>query len=241
MNDASKFPTAGAIDAQAPSLDADLDSALAPRALFRRRPRRGLGDRAADRHHARLLGRQLGAFRLAGGQPGDAGLWAGERGDDRRQGLVRPPLARRRDGRARPVRAARGRRQSLCAASRLQRDLPRLRPGAEVEAVADFPGGADAVPGRRVFPRLRLPQEQPHVRARLFRRSRRGGPLRPGLPPGDVCVHASQSDRRAVGAVVRGLPRLGVRPWRARALSFRFWSPASWRSPAISSCRRRLA
>ena len=66
------------------------------------------------------------------------GFRLGERGDDRRQGLVRSQLARRRDRFARPVRAARGRRQPLCAASRLQRHLPDLGPGAEVEAVWRF-------------------------------------------------------------------------------------------------------
>ena len=42
---------------------------------------------------------------------------------------------------------------------------------------------ADLTPflGRRGVPRLRLPQEQPDVRARLFRRSRGLGPLRPGV------------------------------------------------------------
>ena len=79
-----------------------------------------------------------------------------------------------------------GRRQSLCPAARLQRDLPRLRSDAEVEAPADFPRRADAVSRRRRVPRLRLSQEQPHVRARLFRRSRGVGPLRPRLPRRDV-------------------------------------------------------
>ena len=59
---------------------------------------------------------------------------------------------------------------------------------------------------------------------------------------GDVRVHAGQFDRRAVGAVVRGLPRLGVRPRRARARSFRFVAGrrARVRRP-FRRCRRRLA
>ena len=240
MNDASKFPAADILDAEA-QFDAELDSGLAPRALFRRRSGRGLGDRAADRRHARLFRRQLGAFRLAGGEPGDARIRLGERDDDRRQGLVRAPLARRRHSLARAVRAARGRRQPLCAASRLQRDLPGVRPGAEVEAVADFPRRADAVPGRRVLPRLRFPQEQSHVRAGLFRRSCRRRALRPRRPIGDVRVHARQFDRRAVGAC-------GSRPvWPGRSApadgsrSFHLSPPAWSRSPAISSRRRCLA
>ena len=136
-----------------------------------------------------------------------------------------PPLARRRHLLARAVRAARGRRQPLCAASRLQRHLPGVRPGAKVEAVADFPRRADAVPGRRVLPRMRFPQEQSHIRSGLFRRSCRRRTLRPRRPVGDVRVHACQFDRRAVGAVVRGLPGLDVRPRRT--------------GHARSICRRR--
>ena len=93
-----------------------------------------------------------------------------------------------RDRFARSVRPARGRRQPLCAASRLQRDLPRLRPGAEVEALGDFPGGADAIPGGRVLPWMRLSQKQPHFRSRLFRRLGRGWTLRARVPLGDVRV-----------------------------------------------------
>ena len=159
----------------------------------------------------------------------------------RRQGLVPAQLARGRHGLARPVRAARGRRQPLRPASRLQRDLPRLRPGAEVEAAGDLPRRADAVPRRRGLPRLRVPEEQPHFRPRLFRRSRRLRPLRPRVPAGDVCVHARQPDRRAAGAVARRLLRLGVRPGRARALIPFLCRWRCRRSPAISSLPPRSA
>ena len=57
------------------------------------RPRRRRGDRAADRHHAHLLGRQLGAFRLAGGEPRHARLRPDQRRHVRAQGLVRAALA----------------------------------------------------------------------------------------------------------------------------------------------------
>ncbi len=155
----------------------------------------------------------------------------------RRQGLVRAQLAQRRHRRARPVRSARRRRQPLRPAARLQRHLPRLRPGAEVEASADVPRRADAVPGGRGVPRLRLPQEQPHVRAGLFRRSRRLGALRPRLPGGDVRLRSRQPDRRAARAVARGLPRLGARPRRERARSF----PMPGRSCSPSAATSLLA
>ena len=109
-------------------------------------------------------------------------------------------------------------RQPLRPAARLQRHLPRLGPDAEVEAPADFPGRTDPVPGRRGVPRLRLPEEQPHVRPRLFRRPRRLRALRARLPPGDVRLRARQSDRRAARALARSLRRLVVRPGRAQAL-----------------------
>ena len=96
MNEASKLPAADILDAE-PQLDAEPDLRSRVGLYFAVGLGRGRGDRAADRHHARVLGRQLGAFRLAGRQPGDARLWLGERGDDRRQGLVRPPLARSGD------------------------------------------------------------------------------------------------------------------------------------------------
>ena len=41
-----------------------------------------------------------------------------------------------------------------------------------------------------LVPWMRLPQEQPHFRPGLFRRSRRLGPLRARLPRGDVSVYA---------------------------------------------------
>ncbi len=47
-------------------------------------------------------------------------------------------LARRGERRARPVRSARGRRQPLRSAARLQRDLPGLRSRAEMEAAEIF-------------------------------------------------------------------------------------------------------
>ena len=236
----ANYRPAATIDADA-QFDAEHDPGSRLGLYLAVGPGRGRRDRAADRRHARLLRRQLGALRLAGGQPRDARLRAGERDDDRRQGLVRPTLARRRRFLARPLRAARGRRQPLCAASRLQRDLPRLRPSAEVEAAADFPSRADAIPGRRVLPRLRVPEEQSHVRARLFRRSCGRGPVRPRVPPGDVRVYARKFDRRAVGAVVCGVPRLDVRPGRAGRARSICRRPACSRSPAISSRRRCLA
>ena len=114
-------------------------------------------------------------------------------------------------------------------------------PAQKWKLLADFPGGADAVPGRRVFPRVRLPQEQSHVRARLFRRPRRGGALRPCVSAGDVRAYARQFDRGAVGALVRGLSRLGVRAGRAR----RARSISGRRRPCVRwtfrACRRRLA
>ena len=116
-----------------------------------------------------------------------------------------------------------------------------LRPGAEVEAAGDFPRGADAVPGGRVFPRMHLSQKQPHFRPRLLRRPRRGRTLRSRVPFGDVCVYARQFDRRAIGALVCRLSGLGVWPGRSRdahSIScLRRRSP----SPAISCCRRRSA
>ena len=168
-------------------------TARAPGALSRRRAGRRRGDRAANRHHAGVLGRLLGAFRLAGRQPRDAGLRADQRGDVRRQGLVPAPLARRGRRCAGVVRAARGRRQSLRPAARLQRDLPGLRPRAEMEAARDISGRPHALPRRRDVPRLRLPQEQAHVRARLFRRSGGLRPLRPGVPRRDVSAQAGQT------------------------------------------------
>ena len=171
MNDASNVPIAGVLDAQ-PEPELGTRFRLAPRALCRRGPRRRLRYRPADRRHARLFCRQLGAFWLVGGEPGDAGFRPGERGDDRRQGLVHAQLACGRDRFACSVRAACRRRQPLRAAPRLQCDLPRFRSGAEVEALGDFPRGADAVPGGRVFPWMRLSEKQPHFRSRLLRRPR---------------------------------------------------------------------
>ncbi len=240
MNDASNVPIAGVLDAQTEP-DSELGSGSRSRALCRRGPRRRLRYRPADRRHARLFCRQLGAFWLAGGEPGDAGLRPGERGDDRRQGLVRSQLASGRDRFTRSVRAACRRRQPLRSASRLQCDLPRFRSGAEVEAAGDLPGGADAIPGGRVFPWMRLSEKQPHFRPRLLRGPRRGRTLRPGVPAGDVRVYARQFDRRAIGALVPGLFGLGIRPRRARGAHSISHRRASSLSPAISFCRKPLA
>ena len=147
-------------------------------------------------------------------------------------------LARRGERRARPVRAARGRRQSVRSATRLQRDLPRLRPRAEMEAARDLPRRADAVSGRRGVSRLRLPEEQPHLRARLFRRSGGLGPVRPRRPRGDVRLHAGQPHRGAAGAVVRGVPRLGASALGESARSCPMRRSPSSPSAAISSPRR---
>ena len=202
--------------------------------------RRRRGDRAADRHHARVRGRQLDAFRLARRQPRDARLRPHQRGDGVGEELVRAPLARRRERRARPDGAARGRRQSLYPAARLQPDLSRLRPEPEVEAGRDLPRLADAVPRRRGVPRLRVPEEQQDLRPRLFRRSRRLRPQRPRVSRRDVSVPAGQPDRRAARAVVRRLPRLDASARRARrARSLRRRRRRS-RSAAISSPRPTL-
>ena len=153
MNDASPI-AADATVFEHPSDDAVLTGRERLGALYRRRPRRRRGDRAADRHHARLLGRQLGAFRFAGRQPRHAGLRPDERGDD-----ASPKTGSRGNWRGAASVAlglfgplAVG-SQSLCPAARLQRHLPRLRPDPEVEAPADVPGRVDAVPRRRGVPR----------------------------------------------------------------------------------------
>ena len=150
------------------------------RALSRGRPRRRRGDRAADRHHARLRGRQLGAFRLAGRQPRDARLRPDQRGDVRRQELVRAPLARRRHA---SRSACSGRSPSPpISTSSSSASTPIFLvsdPTQKWKLLEIFLADADAVPRRRGVPRLRVPQEQPDVRPRLFRRSRRLGPVRP--------------------------------------------------------------
>ena len=170
--------------------------------------------------------------------PRDARLRPHQRGDGDRQELVRAPLAGDRFGCARPVGAARGRRQSLHPAPRLQPDLSRLGPEPEMEARRDLPRLIDAVPRRRGVPRLRVPQEQQDVRPRLFRRSGRLGPERPRLSRRDVCLPAGRPDRRAAGAVgglLRGVVLPSRRAARAsRRSSSRPWSP----SAAISSSRR---
>ena len=121
-------------------------------------------------------------------------------------------------------------RQSLCAAARLQRHLHRLRPDAEVEAPADVPRRAHAVPRRRGVPRLRVPQEQPHLRTGLFRRPRRLGDLRPRLPGGDVRLRPRQPHRRSARccgsppaspgrSAPAGAARSFPTPWPARSPS----------------------
>ena len=78
-------------------------------------------------------------------------------------------------------------------------------PAQKWKLLGDFPRGADAVPGGRVFPWMRLSEKQPHFRPRLLRRPRRRWTLRPRVPAGDVRVYARQSDRRAIGALVPAL------------------------------------
>ena len=104
--------------------------------------------------------------------------------------LVLPALAGRGDGRARADGAARGRGEPLYPEPEVQPDLSGLRSRPEVEAARDLPRRADAVPRRRGVPRLRVPEEQQDVRPRLFRRSRRLRPFRPGVPRRDVSVRS---------------------------------------------------
>ena len=91
-----------------------------------------------------------------------------------------------------------------------------------------------------VFLGMRVPQEQSHVRPRLFRRSRRLGPLRPRRSSAAMyLLRAGGPDRRAAGALARRPGSPGPRgPGGrriARAADRR--SPCS-RSAAISSPRR---
>ena len=167
------------------------------------RPRGRRGDRAADRHHAPLLGRQLGAFRLAGGEPRHARLRPDQRHHVRAQGLVRAALAAGGDDLADAVRSADGGGEPRRAADTLQRHLPRLRPGAEVAAVRQLPALHAPLPGRRLLPRHRLPQGAADLRPRLFRRPHGLGPLRAAVPGGDVFLHAREPADRAARAVVR--------------------------------------
>ena len=191
--------------------------------LCHRRPCRRRGHRAADRHHAHLPGRLLGAFRLARRLVGDARLRSHLGRDVHRAALVRAQLAGRRGLLAARLRAARCRRQSLRAAAAVQRDLPRLRPRAEVAAVRQFHSLPAALHRRRDLPRHGLPAREDGVQPRLFRRSCRLRPLWPRLPRGDLRVLAGKPHRRAADpvddrqhALVHGVRRVPSRP-RLRA------------------------
>ena len=106
-------------------------------------------------------------------------------------------------------------------AGAVQRHLPGLRPDAEVAAVRQLPALLPAVPGRRALSRHRLPEGAEDLRPRLFRRSRRLGPLRPAVPAGDVCLHARRPDHGAAAAVAG----------RRRCCG-------SWRSATAAACCR---
>ena len=175
MNDASPFPAADSLDAQAPADDA----VSTPRARLGLYFAVGLGAGA-------VIALQIDIMRVFA-----VGSWAhfGSLVVSLAMlgfGLTSAVMTVAKDWFARHWRGAAtvalGLFGPLAVAANLyvqqlgfNADLSRLRPGAEVEAPADVPRRADAVPGRRGLPRLRLPQEQPHVRPRLFRRSRRLG------------------------------------------------------------------
>ena len=182
--------------------------------------------RAADRHHAHVLGRQLGAFRLAGGEPGHVRL--------------RPSSVVMCVGKGWFERHwRRGRRRALALfgplmvgvqphrpAGAVQRDLPGLRPDAEVAAARQLPALFPAVPGRRPLPRHGVPEAPADFRPRLFRRPDRLGPLRASDAGRDVRLPARADLITGAAAPVGGRRRLVVR-WHSEP------PRRCWRSPPL--------
>ena len=96
-----------------------------------------------------------------------------------------------------------------------------------------------AVPRRRALSGYRIPQGQQDFRPRLFRRSLRRRPVRPGLPGGDVPFAAREPHRRAARPLVPRQPAvvLGARQSPRRALARRPWpwrpSPCHFALPPL--------
>ena len=137
------------------------------RALSVGRAGRRRGDRAADLHHARVRGRQLGAFRLAGGQPRHAGLRPRPARScaSARTGSTATGAASRRACAA-AVRAADGRGQSAGAADSFQCHLPHFRSRRRSGGWRPISCSTAAVPRRRVFPRHGVPEGRQDLRPR---------------------------------------------------------------------------
>ena len=204
---------------------------------------RRLGDRAADRHHARVLGRQLGAFRLAGGVSlAMLGF-----------GLTSAVMCVAKDWFQRNWRGAAtvalGLFGPLAVGANLyvqqlgfNADLPGLRSRAEVEAARRFssreltPFLAGAVFLGCVF------LKSNRTFGRVYFADLAGSGLCGLVFLGAMYrLHAGQPDRRAAGAVARRLRRLGFRPGRRGAPSLRSSSSAASPSAVISSSRRTSA
>ena len=178
-----------------------------PSAIRRGRPHRRRDHRPADLHHANLRGWELGAFRLARRQPGDARVRCFQRRHLPRQRLVRETLAPGGRNFRRPVRTAAGRLQPAGAANSLQRHFPRLRSRAEMAPPRQLSPLLPAILRRRAVSRDDLSHQAEDIRARLFRGHGRLRPLGTCRARGNVSSAAGKSSYRPPGALDdRGIP-----------------------------------